>query len=223
MLTILLLGELGKRYGRQHRMDVRSPAEAIRALAANFPDFVSWMSSSAERNVGYRVISGDESITASELHNPASRRVIIAPVIMGAGGDNPFTKILIGGALIALAFYTGGATLGEAGLVFSGLAGQVAFGVGVSLALGGVAQLLAPTPQGVQPLEATPSSYIFDGPVNVIAQGNPVPIGYGRMIVGSAVISAGITVDDISVIEEKVADPAAFYDPNAYDPNAVQT
>jgi predicted phage tail protein len=211
MLTILLLGELGKRYGRQHRMDVRSPAEAVRALAANFPDFTSWMSSSAERNVGYRVISGDESITADQLHNPASRRVIIAPVIMGAGGDNPFTKILLGAVIIGLAFYTGGASLTATGLSFTSFGAQVAFGIGVSLALGGVSQLLAPTPIGEQPLEATPSSYIFDGPVNVTAQGNPVPIGYGRMIVGSAVISAGITVDDISIIEEKV-DPAAFYD-----------
>jgi predicted phage tail protein len=223
MLTILLLGELGKRYGRQHRMDVRSPAEAIRALAANFPDFASWVSSSADRNVGYRVIAGDHSITADELHNPASRRVIIAPVIMGSGGDDPFTNLLIGGAMILLAFGTGGVSLTATGLTFSGLGAQVAFGIGVSLALGGVAQLLAPTPPGVQPLETTPSSYVFDGAVNVTAQGNPVPIGYGRMIVGSAVISAGITVDDLSVIEQKVADPAAFYDPNAYDPNAVQT
>ncbi len=39
-------------------------------------------------------------------------------------------------------------------------------------------------------------SYTFNGPINTTAQGNPVPLGYGRMIVGSAVISAGITADD---------------------------
>mgnify|MGYP006280270435 CR=1 FL=1 len=212
MRTILLLGELGQKFGRMHRLDVRSPAEAVRALCANFPEFMRFVSSSVKRNVGYRVVTGGESISINQLHNPASQRIVIAPVIAGAGGDDPFTNILIGGLIIAAAFYTGGATLvaGE-GIVFSGLAGQVAFGVGVSLALGGVAQMLAPTPQSNAPQEQTPPSYVFNGAINTQAQGQPVPIGYGRLIVGSAVISASIGVDDLSIIEEKV-DPAAFYD-----------
>jgi predicted phage tail protein len=40
--------------------------------------------------------------------------------------------------------------------------------------------------------------------VNTTAQGHPVPVGYGRMIVGSAVISAGIDVDEIPVDEISV-------------------
>jgi len=39
----------------------------------------------------------------------------------------------------------------------------------------------------------------FSGPVNTTAQGNPVPIGYGRLIVGSVVISAEILASDIAV------------------------
>ena len=38
--------------------------------------------------------------------------------------------------------------------------------------------------------------YHFNGVVNTTAQGNPVPLGYGRMIVGSAVVSAGIYAMD---------------------------
>jgi len=48
------------------------------------------------------------------------------------------------------------------------------------------------------------SSYVFNGAVNTTAQGHPVPVGYGRMIVGSAVISAGIDVDEIPVDESPV-------------------
>ena len=44
--------------------------------------------------------------------------------------------------------------------------------------------------------ENTPSTY-FDGAVNTTAQGHPVPIGYGKLIVGSAVISAGLTVEEV--------------------------
>ncbi|HCW20974.1 MAG TPA: phage tail protein, partial [Achromobacter sp.] len=40
------------------------------------------------------------------------------------------------------------------------------------------------------------ASYNFNGPVNTSAQGIPVPVLYGRMIVGSAVISAGIYAED---------------------------
>lgn len=210
MLTILLLGELGKRFGRRHRMDVRSPAEAVRALSANFPEFPGYVAASSERNVGYRVLAGRDEVTLDQLHHPASKRVVIAPVIMGAGGDG-FTQILIGGALILASMYVPG--LASVTLFGQTTLATVAFGIGVSMALGGVAQLISPTPAADKPNEQTPSSYIFDGAVNVTSQGNPVPIGYGRMIVGSAVISAGLTVDDISIIEEKT-DAAAFYDPN---------
>jgi predicted phage tail protein len=40
------------------------------------------------------------------------------------------------------------------------------------------------------------ASYNFNGPINTTAQGNPVPLGYGRKIVGSAVVSAGIYSED---------------------------
>ena len=39
-------------------------------------------------------------------------------------------------------------------------------------------------------------SYLFNGAVNTTAQGHPVPIGYGRLIVGSAVISASIVTTE---------------------------
>lgn len=32
------------------------------------------------------------------------------------------------------------------------------------------------------------ASYLFDGPANTIREGGPVPVGYGRLLVGSQVI-----------------------------------
>ena len=196
MKTIILLGELGKRYGTRHRLDVKSPAEAIRALCANFKDFAAFVASSHERNVGYRVLNMREDVSQDELHNPAGQQIAVVPVVAGAGGA--LGKILIGAALIAAAVVTGGASIALTGVTFTSLAGQIAFGIGVSLAIGGVAQLLAPAPN--QPAdENQKQSYIFNGAVNTTAQGQPVPIGYGRMIVGSAVISAGINTDELTV------------------------
>lgn len=192
MKTIILLGELGKRYGRKHLLDVKTPAEAIRALCANFKDFRAFVSASEERNVGYKVINAKEWIGGDELHHPAGNTVTIVPVVAGGGGA--FNKILLGAALIFMATFNPFAVLGAAPLL-TGFIGQAAFSIGVNLAIGGVAQLLAPTPK--KPDNTEKNSYVFNGPVNTTAQGQPVPIGYGRMIVGSAVISAGITVEDI--------------------------
>lgn len=193
MKTIVLLGELGERFGRRHVLDVKSPAEAVRALMANFKDFSGFVSSSHERNVGYRVLNMRDDVGEDELHLPAGRRIIIAPVIAGGGGA--LGKILLGAVLIAAAVLVPG--LGAVTLFGSTTLASVAFGVGVSLALGGVAQLLAPAPPSSKPNEQNEPSYVFDGAVNTTAQGQPVPIGYGRMIVGSAVISAGIVTEDI--------------------------
>lgn len=194
MKTIILLGELGKRYGRKHLLDVKSPAEAVRALCANFKDFAAFVSSSQERNVGYRVLNKRDAVAEDELHNPASQRITLAPVVAGAGGG--LGKILLGAALIAASMMVPG--LGQVVLFGQTTLASVAFSVGVSLALGGVAQMLAPQPKFEGPQEEQQPSYVFNGAVNTSAQGQPVPVGYGRMLVGSAVISAGISVEDIT-------------------------
>lgn len=201
MRTVILLGELGKRYGRRHQLDVKSPAEAVRALCANFKDFAAFVASSTERNVGYQVLDKRFALAEDELHNPVGQQITIVPVV---GGANFLKKlfsgvgaILTGAALIAASFLVPG--LGAIALFGTTTLATVAFSVGVSLALGGVAQMLAPQPKFDGPEEEQQPSYVFNGAVNTTAQGQPVPVGYGRMIVGSAVISAGLSVEDIAV------------------------
>lgn len=195
---IILSGELAKKYGRTHYLAVNSPAEAIRALCANHGTFYSFLASSEQRNVGYQVIIDDDDIgeNTDRLPLPFSRDMHIVPVI--GGGKSGFLGIVLGVALIAASFFLPAAPLiaglGAASPSFA----SIAFGVGASLFLGGVSGLLAPQPKataGQAEVRNLPS-YTFNGPVNTTAQGQPVPVGYGRMIVGSAVISAGITADD---------------------------
>lgn len=186
MKTIILLGELGKRYGRKHLLDVKSPAEAVRALCANFKDFAAFVSSSSERNVGYRVLNRRHDVAVDELHNPASHQIVFAPVVAGAGGKGGLFQTILGAVLIAASF-----------ILPPGPWTQPMFSIGVSLVIGGVAQMLSPLPKTNGPENESPS-YIFNSAVNTTAQGYPVPVGYGRMIVGSAVISAGISVEDIA-------------------------
>jgi len=58
----------------------------------------------------------------------------------------------------------------------------------------GIAQLLAPVPK-MQEQKRDENRY-FNGPANVALQGAAVPVGYGRCVVGSVLVSAGITVID---------------------------
>jgi len=152
---------------------------------------------SGERGVGYRVLAGRDPLTLERLHEPTgSLRITLAPVVSGAGG-NGLGHILLGAALIAVAWWNpmgwaaSGAFLSQATL----------YSVGTSMILGGVAQMIAPTPKASEPSERAENkpSYSFNGAVNTTAQGHPVPVGYGRLIVGSAVISAGIDVSEIPV------------------------
>lgn len=64
--------------------------------------------------------------------------------------------------------------------------------------LAGVAQLLSPQKVGLSTTDGpnNGASYNFNGPVNTTAQGNPVPLLYGELIIGSATVSAGIYSQD---------------------------
>ena len=195
---IKLYGRLAKFVGqRVFEADVASAAEAVRFLLANFPQLEKHM---ADQH--YRVSVGKYDLTADELHNPTGQQEIkIVPVLAGAGSGAG--KIIAGVALIALAVFALPVVLGSA--VWAGSIGygtavgiiNATIGIGASLVLGGVAQLLTPTPKINTP--GTPQdnndprkSYSFSGIQQTSRQGVPVPIVYGETVVGSVVVSAGI-------------------------------
>jgi predicted phage tail protein len=159
--------------------------------------------------------------------SPWSEREVlsITPVIAGAGGTG--AQIGIGVGLIALSFLLPGAGLfgttsifgqvaagsqlavpfigavGTAGGAFATALGTAFSLVGASLVLGGIAQAISPSPvQSTSTFErgrdaAKMESFTFSGIVNTAKQGLPVPIAYGRVFVGSAVLSSGLDVDQL--------------------------
>ena len=186
---IKLYGKLAKFIG--HRVleaDVATAAEAVRFLLANWPELEAHMS-----DQHYRVSVGTYDIDLEELHHPAGAAPIsFVPVVAGAGATG---RIILGALLIIGAFFTGGATIGLLGLAAPVAVSSVLLFAGATLLLGGVAQLLTPTPkvkQGADNQDDPRKSYSFSGVQNTSRAGTPVPIVYGETIVGSVVISAGI-------------------------------
>lgn len=193
---IRLYGKLAKFIGKRVlEADVASAAEAVRFLVANWPELEHHMSDQY-----YRVSVGSYDLTLDELHDPAGQQEIkIVPVMTGAGGGAG--RILAGAALIALSVFALPVVLGSA--VYAGAIGygtavgiiNAGIGIGASLVLGGVAQLLTPVPKiptGKNSDKDPRKSYSFSGVQNTSRQGVPVPIVYGETLVGSVVISAGI-------------------------------
>jgi predicted phage tail protein len=188
---IRLYGDLGRRFGRVHYFAVDSVGEAVRALMANFAEFERALT---EHKAGFRVWSGADRIAqAEDMKNPSSKREIIriAPAIAGAKqglGQTILGAVLVAAAVVGNIYFPGNPISNYAG------------NIGFAMVLGGVAQMLAPQPPndaGTQ--DKNSPSYTFNGAVNTTAQGHPVPVGYGRLIVGSAVISAGIQTEDIAL------------------------
>lgn len=194
---VRLYGWLGTKFGRVHRLAVRNAGEAVRALCVVLPGFEKALTDSEVRGVRYACFLGKRNIGTDDLHQPCGDDAIrIAPVPAGAKNGGLF-QIVLGAALIASAFL-----LPQTGLIYALGKGAVVapalLGMGVSMAMGGVVQLLSPQQRGLSTRDSPDNgaSYSFNGPVNTSAQGNPVPVLYGRMIVGSAVISAGIYAED---------------------------
>lgn len=200
---IKLYGPLAKFIGcRVLSADVANAAEAVRFLLANWPELEKHMADGY-----YRVQVNSEDLPVDtdpeQLHYPVgSGEISIIPVIVGAGAVG---RIIVGVALIAASFAIPGAALGLAlaGHYGAGSAlltiGTIAFNVGAGLVLGGIAQLLTPTPKTNRDDTDPRKSFSFSGIQNTSREGTPVPIIFGETLSGSVVISAGIGIQEVPV------------------------
>lgn len=190
--TIRLYGKLGAQFGRVHRLSVQSTAEAVRALCVLLPGFERELMTSRDRGISYACFLGKTNIGRDQLQLSAGAEDIrIAPVLAGAKAG--VIQMVLGAVLIWAGYVVTGLSYGWAAPL-----GTAMMNMGIAMMVGGVVQMLSPQQQQTSAADsaANGASYNFNGPVNTTAQGNPVPVLYGRMIVGSAVISAGILSQD---------------------------
>lgn len=215
MKVVKVYGALKKRLGGQgtFELDVNTPAEALRALTVNFKGLSKWMIDSEKHGVGYRVQLGNEVIQEKEIGNlllPFSDKEVftITPVLTGAGRG--LGGILLGAALIGLSFYSFGAAgtafaggslggFGTAAGIYGTAWGSQALGmIGLSLVMGGIGQMLSPPPPEFDMKQANKlENYSFSGVTNTNQVGTAIPVAYGRVFVGSSVISSGLDVDEV--------------------------
>lgn len=157
-----------------------------------------------------------ESILNSELVmiNEKLETLDIVPIIKGAGGGggggNSSTKGILAIVLAVILIATGiGAAGGTTLLGMTFTAGTVStvsgalIVAGIGLAVTGITLLMMSPPKfddfrkidggGGKP------SYLFDGPSNVLGEGGPVPVGYGRMKIGSQTVEISMNNVELDV------------------------
>ena len=183
---VRLYGALGREFGRVFRLAVATPAEAVRALMAVLPGFERAFLGQGGQQAYHVYVGRGESrrdIGKTELRQPlgAAEPIRFVPVIAGAkrGG---IVQQIIGVVLIIAGVYFESPELAQ---------------LGYQMIISGSIQMLSPQRKGKDATGNLPS-YIFNGPVNNIDQGGPVPVRYGRALVGSTVVSQGISTEQLA-------------------------
>ena len=186
MTRILLSGSLAQKFGRKfdRLLETGTAREAFSALQHTVEGFEEFIRDSARRGLRFAIFRNRENINEDGFTLSGTTEIRIVPVI--AGSKN-------GGLLQTV--------VGVALMVSSIWLGPVAFSMGLAMTLGGVAQMLTPTPKAPDQQEQASSenkpSYLFNGAFNSTQQGLPVPVVYGKMLVGSSIVSVGTWAEAI--------------------------
>jgi predicted phage tail protein len=208
---VSLEGVLGDRFGREWSLDVRTPAEALRAIGVQARGFLEFLRDAAGDGIAFRILLDEEEIGVDRLAGPYSAREVFRVVPVPAGAASDGLKIVLGAVLVAAAVIMSGpiggaaVNLGAEAFAIAGM--KIAYGsiamFGVALMASGISMAMTKTPEvGDLDTAENKASYLFNGPVNTLAQGGPVPIGYGRLTVGATLISGGIAVNQIMAYSE---------------------
>lgn len=198
MVKVKLLGELGRKFGRSYEFMALNPREIISALGRQVKGFKDYMTRAHENGIGFKLVTDDAYGINYEGVLMSCDQLVIAPVITGSGGRGlSVGQILLGVALIGLAFIPGVGTVAATG-AFSTV-GTALFGLGASMVLSGIAGLLSPTVQTPTGDTKKKESYLFDRAAELTVQGYAVPVVYGRYLVeASLIISSSISTDQIA-------------------------
>lgn len=200
MLTsVYLEGRLGELFGSEWELEIQTPNDALKLINANDPRLSAWLRQNVRTYAHYQVVVEYEDGRQEELTEstyPLNRRmksVRFVPILAGSG---KWGNAIIGAVIIVVGVVYG---------YFSGdwvnAANIIQYG-STTMFVGVVQGLTTRTPSAnTQSAGSSESkslnSYSFDSVDATVQQGSPIPIIYGRMMVGAQVISAGLVVEQL--------------------------
>ena len=198
MTKVILHGILAKEFKKTFELAIKRPKEVFDAISCSHSNFRNRMVELANQGIHFALlVDGKKMTTIEELSIVSdNQKIDIVPLICGAGKSGAIF------AIIAIGILTAGVGLGVSaglGASFFGSAaatvGTALTNIGVGIALMGLQMALAPKPKMDRPsadVNSAKQSFIFSSKANVAEQGIPVPVGYGKLRVGSAIIQSTI-------------------------------
>ncbi|EKK3319155.1 tail assembly protein [Salmonella enterica] len=198
MARVCLYGDL-QRFGKRFDLSIKTAAEGLHALYLQIPGLRQKIQEGwyQVRIAGMDVTPDD--VTA-RLHEPLSSGSVIHIVPRMEGAKSGWGGILAGAALIAASFIP---VVGEVAWAVGASTmslSTIAFSLGASMMLGGVAQMLTPQPKAPKMSHADngKQNTYFSSLDNMVAQGNSLPVAYGEIMTGSRRISQELSTRDES-------------------------
>jgi len=189
MQKVKLIGNISK-FGENWETNCNNIRDIFKLIECQTPGFRQHLIGAADAGVGYEIRRGQEFLESEEelFLSLNDEDIIITEV--PAGAKSAGAKILAAIAIVVVIGLTGGAAAGgffqAIGAAFTGGGGFLATTgamLAINLAMGGISQLLAPGPETDKKQN---EGYLFNGPVNTVQQGMPIPVCYGELRIGGA-------------------------------------
>lgn len=189
MTIINIHGILGHEFKSVLKLSINKSKEVIDAISCSYPLFRHRINELSQQGIQYSMLVDGEALkTMEQLSIKRSPKVIdIIPTICGSGA----VVAAVGAAALVGSAFVGTATVLGTTLTWAAVlsqAGVMLLGIGLQMAL-------APKPD-MKRQESTVSgakqSFMIASKANTIEQGVPVPVGYGRLRVGSAIIQSTV-------------------------------
>lgn len=163
MTEIHLHGILGKKYGRLHKFAIKEPRDVVRALEANYEGFSKDLKDLLNKKIAYTIVADQQWVRGESFSHKKIKKVDFVPAIIGSG---------------------------PTGYAIASLVISVAFAVYSYVQAG--KQQYPQIPGAEMTSSASSKSLSFSNRENITEQGNPVPLVYGRLKVGSFVIQSAV-------------------------------
>ena len=188
---IKLHGRLGKIFKEEFEFfNIKKPSDCVAAITANYPKFKKQIVDDQNKGIHYEILVNGKSLEQKGefLCKTKCETIEIVPIILGFG-----VAIAVGAGLAAVG------AISFAGTVL----GTVLVTFGVGLAVAGITYLMS-APEQIDPVDQEASvkgsSYYFSAQSNTATQGTPIPLGYGKFLIGSRIV--GNTVISLPVDQE---------------------
>ena len=189
---LILQGSAGEALGEEWSVNAPTVGEAFAIIRANKPEEFMEYFSRDDAQGEFSIKLAGEALEASELalHNLGEGDIVVTPMPKGSK-LNAVEKIVVAVILIVAAWYMGDPSIpaGEAGAMEKGMKflQSATMMLGTNLGMAGITELMMKEPSNDKEEEGA----MFGGPANTIKHGLPVPLAYGKVLVGGTTINFG--------------------------------